>query len=389
MLGEEESAIINELISNPIEVVCETFSYTIVEKIIQYLLTNAMGNIYEGDVYNEPYLPYMPFDLRGYIENPCVINQLALEIQSKDKMEIEPYYLLFQGCNSSLPSQSKISDYDSSQDIKNALKDIIEIHIEEISFRVNNIDKTIEEIKNIMSVYSNGWKPQMEVITGAFEIAEKNLDYIEENNINLVISIIETDILDFNKRNDIYDCLDIMEQKGINYALNIILLSDGELECEVLKGIFSKHRPYKISFTEIIENKNIKIRSQFHDERRIENVSMETFFFRGNMNTCLNGKLAIDCMGNIKPCIYSRKILGHIKDGIRKILEDNLQERYWRYSKNKMPVCGTCENRFACADCYLVEEMLETEPKAIKIVCDYDIHTGQWKKDREEEYEYC
>ena len=110
-------------------------------------------------------------------------------------------------------------------------------------------------------------------------------------------------------------------------------------------------------------------------------ASKELFDKAFTRNTCWYGKIAIDAIGNVYPCIFQRKTLyGNIKiSSIRDILASDELKQGWFADYSKVESCKDCEFRFACKDCRaLVIASLDSffgkNPR-----CTYNPYLGQWE----------
>jgi SPASM domain peptide maturase of grasp-with-spasm system len=94
-------------------------------------------------------------------------------------------------------------------------------------------------------------------------------------------------------------------------------------------------------------------------------------------NTCLNKKVAIDVLGNIKNCPSMPISFGNITDtNIMSCVDSNEFQKLWKIKKDDIDTCKICEYRYMCHDCraFLSSENLYNKPKK----CNYDPHTNLW-----------
>lgn len=97
-------------------------------------------------------------------------------------------------------------------------------------------------------------------------------------------------------------------------------------------------------------------------------------------NSCLNRKMSIDSIGNIKNCPSSRHsygVVGHLK--LNEILGTFGVPIVWNISKDDIEVCRDCEYRYMCTDCRVyIEDESNVYSKPQK--CTYDPYSGEWTK---------
>lgn len=97
-------------------------------------------------------------------------------------------------------------------------------------------------------------------------------------------------------------------------------------------------------------------------------------------NTCLNKKLSIDKVGNIKNCPSMPVSFGNIKDTtLEEALNQGDFKKYWNITKDEIVVCKDCEFRHICTDCRAyIEDQDNINSKPLK--CGYDPYTNEWSE---------
>jgi SPASM domain peptide maturase of grasp-with-spasm system len=109
-------------------------------------------------------------------------------------------------------------------------------------------------------------------------------------------------------------------------------------------------------------------------------INIPTFAESQQFNTCLNKKISIDVLGNIKNCPSMSKSYGHISTtSFKDVIENADFQRLWNIHKNQVGVCNDCEFRHICTDCraYL-QDTDDIYSKPLK--CGYDPYTGKWEE---------
>lgn len=109
------------------------------------------------------------------------------------------------------------------------------------------------------------------------------------------------------------------------------------------------------------------------------NTNIQLFSESNNHNTCLNRKLSIDQMGNIKNCPSMTESFGNIRDTtLAKVLNKQSFKKYWDIKKDDIAVCKDCEFRHICTDCRVfIEEPQDIYSKPLK--CGYNPYTNEWQ----------
>ena len=109
-------------------------------------------------------------------------------------------------------------------------------------------------------------------------------------------------------------------------------------------------------------------------------VNLTTFTESQKHNSCLNRKISIDKMGNIKNCPSMSQNFGNIKDTpLQKVLANKDFKKYWNITKAQITICKDCEFRYICTDCRAyIENPDDMYSKPLK--CGYDPYTNKWEE---------
>ncbi|WP_299178314.1 grasp-with-spasm system SPASM domain peptide maturase, partial [uncultured Chryseobacterium sp.] len=84
----------------------------------------------------------------------------------------------------------------------------------------------------------------------------------------------------------------------------------------------------------------------------IDSVNLEVISESIHHNSCLNCKLSVDTLGNIKNCPSMSQNFGNIKNTtLEEALNHHDFKKYWNLTKDKIEVCKDCEFRYICTDC--------------------------------------
>jgi len=77
-------------------------------------------------------------------------------------------------------------------------------------------------------------------------------------------------------------------------------------------------------------------------------------------NPCWSFSVAINSNGQIKPCLYSDRLLGITcgQSNLRDVLRSQGLEDLWIISKDKIDICCRCEFRYGCQDCRVAAEKI-------------------------------
>ncbi|MEY8861163.1 grasp-with-spasm system SPASM domain peptide maturase [Tenacibaculum singaporense] len=162
-------------------------------------------------------------------------------------------------------------------------------------------------------------------------------------------------------------------------------LSNPRFKKVVLHGSpFSKDNYFQIPF---FSSKHLE--AIFTDFSFCGNVSQKYFTLNQdkfleslNFNSCLNQKLAIDRIGNIKNCPALDVAFGNIKNTqvefiTNELLNSKDYTKLTSIKKENIKDCKVCEFRHVCTDCraFLSDP---NNPLSKPLKCTYDPYTGEW-----------
>lgn len=105
----------------------------------------------------------------------------------------------------------------------------------------------------------------------------------------------------------------------------------------------------------------------------------DLFFESLNYNSCLNRKVSIDSLGNIKNCPSCTHSFGNIQDtDLKQAMEHYDFKKFWKVTKDQIDVCKDCEFRHMCTDCraYIKDpSSIFSQPKK----CTYNPYIAKWE----------
>lgn len=380
-LAKEDSILLNAMLKNEYTDVINTFNKDDIMRLQEFLLSNAIGNFYDHPLYSEGYISNRP-EFDDLFQSPLIINTLFIQVDRHsnnvyDKTQ-QNFKHIFQGCNSCLNWK------EDAYEKKDCLKDLTLKNIgllKNITINTAIISggsplSDIKFVKRLMDLlHSEHRNIHIEIITPPIEAAIVN--QLNGYNISFNISVLVDSIIEELEYTLFMDMLSNIQNKNIN--INLITTSRKEDNYINIKRKISCNFNYEIHTTELLNDDDI-IYTMPAGSNRIENTDKTKYFQHQKYHQCLYGKLSIDLNGNIGICPHAIPKLGSLKNNdILEILASNKVTEYWHITKNKIEQCKECENRFACSDCYVMET------NNIKSICNYDLKTGIWNYQENEE----
>ena len=173
---------------------------------------------------------------------------------------------------------------------------------------------------------------------------------------------------------------EIEEPEKIEFILNEFPFEEIVIFAE--EGINPQnHEQYK----KICEHREKKLFISSDGKKNLKELKVDIydFFYSKRFNPCLGHQIAVDCKDAIKPCLWTKIVLGKIgQDRIMDMIISGSFDEYWELTKDKIEVCKDCEFRYACPDCRESSEYSDKENfnKRKPIYCNYDPYSGDLSK---------
>lgn len=379
-LEKEESKIMSQLRTRSIETTYNYFDRKMVDRLIQYLIKHALGTIYSGDVYSESYIPNMPFELKGYLESPLTIEELSIELYPKDLYRIwstNPK-VIFQGCNSCIPATNLSKD--NSLNIKKLqleIQNTTELKIKEVILHVGDLQSHKDDIAIVIETLRKTHpKIGIGITTYLEEIDNETISFLKKTPYLRVAACFEAKTID--AFSPFFLVCRSLRDAGIPVTLNAVFSHQDHVNRYNTAKRIAGSLDCQLRTTEIIHNSDDHVYSISRGKSRIEKTNSDTFYARQRYSICQYGKLAIDASGKIGCCLYGRKT-GNLDRGIYDWLSRNEHKKGWESPKRRAGICKHCENRLACIDCALLEQLSKTEPELYKTICAYNPSSGAWE----------
>ncbi len=162
--------------------------------------------------------------------------------------------------------------------------------------------------------------------------------------------------IDEEKRFITMDTLVILKEKLSRIPVKTIHIEAESHDREKI-GYILKEYPYKEAMVvvgegsskedqaylkKICDNRDTAVTFLIDGKKDMKGLEVEIydFFYSRHFNPCLGQKVAVDCGGEIKPCLWWKNSLGMIgKDNIRDMINMEIFDRYWKLTRDKIDVC--------------------------------------------------
>ena len=191
------------------------------------------------------------------------------------------------------------------------------------------------------------------------------------------------------------NALDIVSRTHIRFVNILADYADGTLgELESLLGVY--HNLSNIYLFNAPRNEELNSKYEYATAFLIENsfensgcgyikpkyfsVNMDFFFESRSCNNCLNRKIHIDSLGNLKSCPFSNTIHGCISETpLDQVVSLPSYKKLASITKDEVETCKDCEFRYMCSDCRVFLKD-KNNPLSKPLHCNYDPYTGKWGK---------
>lgn len=390
-LNENESNIIDKLLGN--KKIEELSNDSVCKSLIDRLIKQGCGAIYEQAVFAETYAPNNEWTVEGLIEQPPLLKTAYLQLSDKcnancsfcnDRLSYK-----VQGCNSCIRwnrSTNKIEQ----EDFYSALEFLSNLQVMHVTFVGGNPLLEWEYLVGVADylgsrnpnisfrVNTNGFGLNIEIAQKAKEMGISFLFTIFADSPEKYYEITGTQGLFESLTNAINICREFY----IPYSVNLLLLESNKDYFLEMQAFVKQIGGMQLFATEIISKTNLlkKLTTLPTGRDRIERIDVGEFFSRKKFNTCVNGSIAISSDGVVTICPgWEEQLLQLPHDSLCSIFKDKSINKHWFYTKKEVPVCGDCEYKFLCSDCSVLENAAKNDVKSHKIYCSYNPNSGKWE----------
>lgn len=200
----------------------------------------------------------------------------------------------------------------------------------------------------------------------------------------------------------LHNALAVCRELDIKYSITVVVAPiTKETPERLYKFGLSLGGNEELSFTELLPRQDNRVKPKFRGgspfrgvieiassstgPSKMKEVGTTEYFRRQKANFCLSGRIAIALDGSVLPCPAWPKPVTSICSGkgilpaFRVFVPETIFE-YWEASKSKIPGCKSCENRYACTDCALLEWETHRDLMERRRYCDYEAELGIWKE---------
>lgn len=382
-------------------------------QLLAMLVKEALGTFFERPVFSEPYSPKSPIELRGLFEAAPVIQTLHLQITDECDAKCgfcgDNGLLPWQGCNSCLRWSHSGGQRAAPEDMSKLLDELRDLDVRNVVISGGNPLMETDRLFTLAARLRQA-KPGIGITVacngGGFD--RKVGEEIKTLGIDMSFSVFGTTPHEYGVvtgnpelYSQLQNALAVCRELGIKYSITVVVAPITRDKREELhKFGLSLGGNEELSFTELLPRQDNRVKPQFRGgspfrgvgeiassptgPSKMEDVGTTEYFRRRKYNFCLNGRIAIALDGSVLPCPAWPKPVTSICSGkgilpAFRVFAPESIVGYWEASKARIPGCQSCENRYACADCALLEWETHRDVAELRRYCDYVPELGVWQ----------
>lgn len=368
-------------------------------KLLSQLIKEGLGTYFDKPVVSEPYFPQSPVELRGVFEQAPVVQSLHLQITNACDAECgfcgDDQLLPAQGCNSCVRWSHDSGPRAAQADIDKLVEELRDLDVRHIVIAGGN---PLMEADRLFALAASLRKSKpgigITVATNGGGLDKKLGEQVKASKLEMSFSVFGTTPEEYGAvtgspegYTKLQSALAVCRELGIKYSINVVLSPATRETAQALHAFAASLEGHdEVSFTELLPKQNnlVKISSRPTGRSKMDGVDMAEYFRRRKSNFCLNGRIAVALDGSVLPCPAWPKPVTSIASGrgilpAFRVFEPDSIIGYWEATKTKIPGCKSCENRYACADCSILEWETHRDAAELNRYCDYDPQTGVWQ----------
>ncbi|MCR5719804.1 MAG: hypothetical protein K6F84_04485 [Lachnospiraceae bacterium] len=310
---------------------------------------------YEKNIHNDLFQGKKNPEIRGLNEEIPVFSHVFFEVGYDPNLGTNNNLY---GCKLSGNWNYDHVDQEVHLDIEKTVERISKLFIDKVVLsggsplsKNNNAIMTLEYIE-LIKKYCMG-KVKIEVIAPISTISEEILDYMKKEKavINFTIDSvekIESAMAFIKEHGDV--CMRFTSLVSLPYYFED-MCHEINVELERINGNLTNR---------ICEN-------DYSERMKRETVN---YWDNHRFNSCLKNKMAISLDGKLRPCPMIEESIADLRrETIDAAFQEQRLDKYWRFTKDLIPMCSKCRNRFICEDCAFLEHMVFSHGIDGSIMC--------------------
>ena len=395
-LSKTESLIVKSLLSD--ESVDEVLGKYPAEgkPLLDRFIQEGFGAYFERPVFGEPYFPRCRFEIRGLLESPPAMRfaclQLSAECDGKCGFCGDDAFHHWQGCNSCLrwPCGDRGRQL-RLEDLAKTIEDLIHFNVQCVIFSGGNPLMNFDAVAAVSRRFqASGKDIQVKVNTNGRHLTESVARTAQELGMAFTFSVFGSSRAEYGmttgdpqRYDHLVRAVMACKERQIPYDVALVVPAELRSNYQRVWEFASSLGGRTLFYTEILpkHGERRKVLSLPTGSRRIQGVRAEEFFRRQKFNFCLSGNIAVASNGALLPCPSWAEPIGniHTERDLRHLFRSQTLMSFWEQPKEKLPACGTCENRYSCVDCSVLEWGTHEDASVRDCFCDYVPESGEWR----------
>ena len=395
-LSTTESQIVKSLLSN--DSVEEVLARHPAEgkPLLDRFIQEGFGAYFDRPVFGEPHFPRCKFEIRGLMESAPVMRfaclQLSAECDGQCGFCGDGAFYHWQGCNSCLrwPCGDRHRQL-RPEDLEKTIEDLINFNVQCVIFSGGNPLMNFDAVAAVSGRFlASGKNIQVKVNTNGRHLTENVARTAQEMGIAFTFSVFGSSRAEYGlttgdpeQYGHLVRAVLLCKERRIPYDVTLVVPAGLRANYQRALDFASSLGGRTLFHTEILSKhgEKRKVLSLPTGSRRVQGVAAEEFFRRQKFNFCLNGNIAVASNGALLPCPSWAEPIGniHTPQDLRQLFRSQTLTSFWEQPKDKQPTCSTCENRYGCVDCSLLEWSTREDESAREHFCDYAPESGEWQ----------
>jgi radical SAM protein with 4Fe4S-binding SPASM domain len=392
-LDRLQTVIIKKFLTNATEDVINEHG-EIAEGLMSKFIGEGFGQLFGKPVFSERLDSHCKLNLGNLTASPLQLRTVYLQVSDACNCECpfckQGSLYHWQGCNSCLRWVSKNNATELDPDsIKSIVLELQKYNPKRIVFSGGNPILKWNEIKSAVIQLRSSLKDlKIQINTSGWGLTSEIIREAQDLDMQFSFSIFSDSYEGYKTLtgegemfNSLLECIEYCHHIELGFSLCLVICQNNRDKFPDVYEFALSLKSNDIYTTELIPIDNTtSLISSPVDEKRISEIDSSVYFLNQKLHPCLSNSLAIASDGTVLACPMGVGSVGNIytEYDLHYCLKNDLFDEYWSSTKNDVPTCKSCEYRFACQDCAILEKATINDPDIHDIFCSYLPDQGIW-----------
>lgn len=365
-----------------------------IEELIQFLLLNELGQLYDKQVYVPRIRTHETKFLKSNILKPFQLNRAVIELTGECNMNCQfctPENVIYRscGCKKWVCENENLA----LKDWEDTVQNIIKLGVKQVIFSGGEPFLRWDILKHLIEQLSRH-QIRCTVITNGTLIDNLIGSFLKNHQVDLVLQVFEytsEGYLHITGQEESFRALcesfEIIEKYNIQHTISVVISSLNQDHLDDIKKFFVTKKMsimYLYPTNKYFPDKMLP--QIFNPADREIPVNIRNYQLLENYHNCLYGQIFISADGTLYPCMmmrHEKDNLGNIlKEPLYKVFNEQRHIKYWTTPKQEIQGCDKCARNLFCFDCRALDSYASGTYKGMKYCS--EINQGQEKVHVEE-----